>query len=353
MPTWFDLPSEVKQIIYGFVCEADAVIYVPRDRRKTIDVNYHNAHHFHDLLLVSKKFITTNEFACAVLRKANLTLERYTELRRCAAELNKAVKSGVRHMHLRVGWKYTVSSRLESHGYNPDSFASFSNLEKILSNEFAFLRKVHVSIPEYCSEIAYHTPFTHQGPTTDEFNEYVGFICGRKPYAKDGEFQVRTKRLNNIAAAFIGDRNSFTENYRWRRVNPWLRRLILYAEQNDIEVLLHITLCVSNHTMKTYYVGAGPEPLAFNGAGQQVARLCYSNARRHRRPFEPPHLQLHLPATMSTKDYILHVTHNDVAYSYYQGLAYAMIHAEGRTTSLATWGSLLDTFDLEPADVAF
>lgn len=352
MTDWFDLPSEVKRIIYSYVCDTDSVKYIPPDRRRTFDVAYHHAHHFHDLLLVSKNFITADGFACAVLSKAKLTFKRYNELRRCATELNSAVRAGVRHMHLKIEWT-NITPYCPDHS---DSFTSFSNIEGTLSQSFPDLKKIYLSIPEYCVEIAHHRPYRNQGPTPDEYNDYIRYIFEGTPFENQNGLWVKKKRLDNIAAAFIGDRNSANKHYRWRRVTPWLRRLILYAEQKDIEIVLNIMLCITNRTSRLRNWGTSSDlQLTLNGVGESVFDYCYSNrrARDFYHDSRAPYLKLHMPATMSTKDYLLKVQHGVHSYSVYQGLAFAMIHAEGRTISQRAWEELLKRFELSTADVAF
>lgn len=170
MTTWFDLPSEVRQIIFSMVSNSDSIIYVPRDRRRKVDVRHLEAHHFHNLLLVSKSFITPDEFAFAILTSAKLTFYSYNELRRLTTEVPSSFKESIRYIHLsRTYFQGAICT---------DTFNGFSSIEKTLSTHMPQLCRIYISWPGYCAQVALceisHTPSLEDQDTM--FPSIVGVV---------------------------------------------------------------------------------------------------------------------------------------------------------------------------------
>lgn len=311
MATWFDLPSEVKQMIFCMISEVDTICYVPKDRRKKVDVRYEEAHHFHDLLLVSKNFITSDEFAFAVLNSAKLRFYSYNELRRLVAEVPRSFKESIRCI------EFSRTHCWDDYKNLTDEFKNFSNIETTLSNEMPRLRQIFISWPDHCAQVARWS--THGGAPVQEKAQpsIVRYVLSERDV---GDVQAvrmeHTNSLSNIAASFLGNRATKTRWYRWTRPIPWIRRIVQYAENNNIEVIFRIKICFLCVFPYHHYPQTPAELEKCWSAKQLVFRV--------------PRWQHHLEGEMSSKDYIFRVEHDDREYAFYQKLAYDMLHTPGR-----------------------
>lgn len=318
MTTWFDLPPEVKQIIFSMVSDAESIIYVPRDRRRKVDTKYLEAHHFHDLLLVSKTFITPDEFAFAVLSSAKLTFYSYNELRRLITEVPPSFKESIRSIHL-------SRTHLQDTPRGPctDAFNGFSTIENILSTHMPQLRRIYVSWPDYCAQVALcqmpHTSF-------DEALDLVApslieDVLSEKPEQEvtRGRFMHKNS-LCHVAASFLGDRSTGSSSKNWTRPSAWIRRLMSCAESKNIEVVLQMEICIAFlHRLPVYLMHANHR-ISMSG--------CWST-----KTWNAPSAafwQTHLEAEMSSRDYMLKVEHDGRKFAYHQKLAYDLLHSPSR-----------------------
>lgn len=104
MASWYDLPLEVKQLILQYIIPAKSITYLAIDKRRRLDQESRQTNHFHNVLLVSRNFVTTDDLAFAVLSTAKLTFDSYCKLRRLVEEASPAFKNYTRHLHLHRQW---------------------------------------------------------------------------------------------------------------------------------------------------------------------------------------------------------------------------------------------------------
>lgn len=336
MVNWFDLPPEVKQTIFSMVPEVDSIIYVPRDRRRKVDVQYLDAHHFHNLLLVSKTFITPDEFAFAILSSAKLTFYSVNEIRRLTAEVPSSFKESIRRIHLVRD--YIMVYHLYRNCYR-DVFDGFSAIEKTLSVHMPQLRQVFVSWPAYCAQIAVSRVVEGEAVTNDDhWSRVAKYVLRADPDQDPPEGRLsRTNSLSHVAASFLGNRSTKTQGYNWIRPLPWLRRLILCSESTSFEVILQITICIAY----IFPVGSVQAP----DEGDIVHQSCWSTNNWYRP--RTSHWQFHLDAEMSTRDYMLRCEYEGEKYAYHQKLAHDLLHA-GTSRDLQHWLNILRSSGQSP-----
>lgn len=315
MTKWFDLPAEVKQIILAMVSDADSIIYVPRDRRRKVDTRYLQAHHFHDLLLVSKNFINSDEFAFAVLNSAKLKFYSYNELRRLTTEVSPSFKESIRRIHLsRTHDRY-------QYGTDSDTFKNFSTIENILSTEMPNLRQIYISWPSYCAQVVCSLmPRQPLSKSKDaEYSSMIDHVLSERPRAEMPFGQIiRTNSLSHVAASFVGNRTTSMRHRYWTRPIPWIRRIVLHAENANIEVIFQIAICFSCHF--PYIIGRSPS----DGKNGNWVDSCWSTRRS---TTSGPPLQTHIEGKMSTKDYMFRIEHGNWKYAFHQQLAYDLLHS--------------------------
>lgn len=319
MTTWFDLPPEVKQMIFSLVTDVDSIIYVPKDRRRKVDVRYMKAQHFHDLLLVSKTFITADEFAFAVLSAAKMTFYSYNEIRRLVAEVPLSFKENIRDIHL--SRTYTLQSRKCT-----DTFDGFSRIAETLSIHMPQLRRIYISWPGFCSQVAScRMPDRYGGEAQEQTCfSLIETILAEKPREVTTECTIQPGTpFSQVAASFLGDYSGHNFRRTWKRPLAWIRRLICYAESNGIEVILQLKMCI--------------------GYNYQNPHLYYGRAAMHRSTCWSQNLygdidvvdvwQRHVDAEMSTKDYMLRVEHDGRNYAYHQTFPYDLLRSLSKKDS--------------------
>lgn len=153
--------------------------------------------------------------------------------------------------------------------------------------------------------------------------------------------------LSNAVASFIGDRRSgstprFSAGYEsslaWTRPHNWMRRLIQQTKETNIEIVFHVTLCITTR----YFVSAEysyPQRTYAGRLRNAMHDSCWSNRSRPQQFFattrrDDGYLEMHTPAQMSTKDWMLRVRdHDGKQYAFYQGIAYQMLHAKSRASA--------------------
>lgn len=334
MATWFDLPKEVKQIIFSYCSTVDSITYVPRDRRRKKDTVWDKAHHFHDILLVSKAFITPNDFAFSILQNAKLTFDSYNELKRLVAEVSPAFKECVTCIHFRrnlrnVHWNFT------------DSFDGFCNIADVLSTNFPNLRQIYVSMPQYCALIGSYEPSTSTQltPHTVEKMLRKAFI-GEEWGQEDLMFSEPPKvRLPYVAASFMGNRSTRTRTgsgwNAWTRPQAWLRRLLVYAEEANIEVKFQTMLCISSTAIPN-------TDLRKLLGDNSIERGCWTVQNRE------PHYYysnkvwpLHIKAEISLEDKVLRAEWNGETFVCRQKLIKEMVYVAGGGKGTVGWLLLL------------
>ncbi|KAJ9664318.1 hypothetical protein H2198_000247 [Neophaeococcomyces mojaviensis] len=352
MATWFDLPSEVKQLIFQMVSDAESIVYIPKDRRYKVDHRYEAAQHFHDLLLVSKSFITTEEFAFAILGKAVVTFYSYTQLRRLVTEVNPSFKQHIRRIHL---------SRLfypDDPGSATDSFEGFSSIATTLSSSMPELRQIYISWDDYCAPLGLFTAPNGTLATPEQHSEMLEFALNRKDPADALDYyqpDMFPDILPSAVASFIGNRTTrsngsrWSANYEsslaWTRPHSWIRRLVQYAEEANIEVVFNVTLCISSRHVNIENLDAAHIPPGRIRKSHTHSGYCWCNRRAfpwvwHARN-GTAYMEMHTEAQMSTKDWTLKVKdHEGREYKFYQQLAYDMLHAKVRA-SQDWWENLL------------
>lgn len=341
MAIWSDLPQEIKQLIFCMVTETESIVYVPRDRRMKIDRNYLAAQHFHDLLLVSKTFITPNELAFALLGTASLKFYTYNELRRLIADVNPAFKNCVRRIHLCRAWDRTPDHRFKYE----ESFNRFSKIATTLSTNFPELKRIYISLPDWCANIGYfHNPQGPFPPTKEEYSEILQYCLSQGSRLQQPVyFKPRANSLAHVAAGFIGNRRTMAHTgYGFTRPQAWLRRLLLFAEEANIEVTFQVQLCVATR--------ASPSTITSESYGQSADEPCFSN-RNGMINYNFYHIYhswrtdsrlwvAHHDAEMSTKDWMLRVKNGGQEYAIHQQLGYEMVHGPN-VRSVGWWLSLL------------
>lgn len=318
MPTWFDLPAEVKQIIFSYVPESEYIIYVPRDKRRTVDLKHLESHHFHNLLLVSKNFITPDDFAFAVLARASLVFRSFYQQRRFFTEVTPAVREAVRTILL-VRHIHTASFVALTRWY--DSFEGFSNISATLSTQFPHLKQINVAAYPYCARIGYFVG--SEPPSRTQFDRMVAFILRSADKSallmeQDPNLVAHAWILPIIVAGFIANRNTIRHEIAWIRPASWLRRLVQYAEEASIEVIFHVKLCLCASIEPREPEGPDTVPLTSTDE-------CFPHRNRINR--YPRTWLVHIDSSMSTKDYLLRVEHDGVEHRFHQKLAYDMLHA--------------------------
>lgn len=329
MTNWFDLPAEVKHIIFSYIPESESVIYVPRDRRRKVDRKYLNSYHFHDLLLVSKAFITAEDFAFAVLASASLKFHSYNELRRFVAEVKPAVREAVRSLTF---VRHLVAD-LTGPVYNwSDGFDGFSNISKTLSFQFPDLRRINIITVPFCAELAHISRI--YDPLPGDFNQMMTCILeyaerGVPPLRRDPDLTVFRSTLQHAMASCIANRNTRILNFAWTRPHPWLRRLVLYAEVAEIEVVFDINLCITGY----FDLLTGDEQ---DIVPRVIKGLCFH--RHHYRDVGSGLIRV--KSSVSTKDYMLRIKHDDIEYKFRQQIGYEMLHTPA-SKGLLWWMSLL------------
>lgn len=331
MATWFDLPQEVKQIILRLLSDTEYVHYVPRDRRLRTDGYYRNFQHFHDLLTVSKNFITPEEFAFAVLSTAQLRLYQSNDLRRLSKEASAVSKQCIREIYFRRSLY-----RVKDNGYLQyrDCFEDLGNVERILS-EMSELKQIYISWNEYCAEIGHYENWND--PTPEERSDMYNYMLsqGKRSEVPDTVKQ-HYERLHKIIASAIRDRSRANSIQYWTRPFKWIRQVVQYAEKKGIEVIFEVDLCISD-----MYVGS-------RRCIDDERNPCWSNQKWGQGYFVQSQ-PAHVPATMSTKDYMLRVEFEDRKYSFYQELAYEMLHPPS-VKSEKWWGDLESRFPMRPCE---
>ena len=344
MTTWFDLPQEVKQIVFRYVSKADSIVYVPKDRRRKVDDSYDKAHHFHDILLVSKQFITADEFAFAVLGTAKLTFDCSNDIRRLTTEVRPVFKHSVRRLHFRRDMHKLSRGR--------DSFEGFNKTEEVLSANFPDVRQCFNTMPSYCAKIGQDLQANQVLPT---FPRYSSMVKHSLNYGTTEStpcphlFAATPQNLVNVAASFLGNRCTSTRGYAWTRPQAWLGRLMRYAEQNNIEVVFQTTLCITGrwaeHGSTTRNVVTTDTIVDFEATAADAnlhvglrPSPCFSNDALN--TWKTPHWALHLDAEFSTKDYVLRTKWEGKEYAFHQSLAYEMVQAP-MGKSLGWWQALL------------
>lgn len=285
MTSWLDLPLEVKQRILQYVTGNSSIIYVPRDKRMKEDWKWLNAHHFHNVLLVSKNFVTAEDLAFAVLGTSKMTFNSTNELRKMLREVKSDFKNHIRFLHFR---RHAHFARFRG----SDSFADFSNIKRLLSFELPQLRQIYVSMPGNCVKIGsyYVDGVTGTVVTKEVLDDVLNYVsCA---YNADNA-RARCppyfyRQLNQYAAArFLLPKSSY-HSPPWK-IQGWLARLLKYAEEADIEVILQLDLCITN-----VWYPEEPDPDLL---------------------LQPSHGAVHICAEMSTKDYALNAMHNGSIYS--------------------------------------
>lgn len=297
------------------VSEADSIVYVPRDRRKTVDHKYLEAQHFHNLLLVSKTFIKANEFAFALLGTASLTFYSYNELRRLITEIEPAFKNCVRRIHFVRTWTGQPYARWK------EPLDGFINISETLSTSFPELRKIYLSLPAWCGNLGFY--YNRAPPTQEELSALLECVLCPKDSRLEvpQHFRPRVNAASLVAAGFVANRNTRRLEYAFTRPQAWVRRLILFAEESNIEVIFKMQLCITN----SCDVNA-----AVSGSyGEPSHKVCFSNTARY--PYHGErnsgYWLIHIVGEMSTKDWMLRVKHEDREYAVHQQIGYEMIHA--------------------------
>lgn len=298
-------------MIFSMISEVDSIIYVPKDHRKKVDVRHLEAHHFHDLLLVSKKFITSEEFAFAILNSAKLKFYSYNELRRLVAEVPRSFKENIRSIEF-------------SRTHSSDDFKNFSNIETTLANDMPRLRQIYISSSDHCAQVGrWSIPNATRIQTKVHFDVAEQILSEGAPEDTPPIHMEHMNSLTNVAASFIGNRDSSNRWYRWTRPIPWIRRLVQYAETNDIEVIFRLRicfLCIAPRWQHYYHLHQASPPL-------REVSTCWSSSALH---FGTPMWRLHLEGEMSSKDFIFRVEHDDCKYAFHQQLAYDLLHGPNR-----------------------
>lgn len=320
MATWFDLPAEVKQMIFCMVTDVDSIIYVPRDRRRKVDARYMKAQHFHDLLLVSKTFITADEFAFAVLSSAKMAFYSYNEIRRLIAEVPFSFKESIRDIHL-------TSTRTLQKLKSTDTFKGFSKVEETLSTHMPQLRRIYVSWPGFCSQVARcRMPCRPNDEISDQkCLNLMETILAEKSMEATTEFEIESGApFPQIAACFLGDHHCLGHysHDTWKRPVAWLRRLIRYAVSNDTEVILQPKICIGYYYSNAHFHYG-------NGTHRSTCWSLNMYADHNVRDF----WQRHVQAEMSTKDYMLRVEHNGRDYAYHQTFPYDFLRSSSKKDS--------------------
>lgn len=346
MTRWADLPTEVKHVIFSMIVEVDSIIYVPRDRRRKIDRRYARAHHFHDLLLVSKDFISPDEFAIAILGSAKLKFRSYNEIRRLITEVSMCFKESIRRIHLSRATPPTFDfsslherniAKYRLRGPDTDTFTNFCNVGNTLSTAMPNLRQITISCPGYCTHIArFKLPLGPQDVSEDDV--YPGFIDHVLSDGVQGNLLtaqvVHTNSLHHVAASFVGNRFLRVDPYCWTRPIPWIRRLVVDAEDRDVEIVFQIDLCFANvvvHLLSRDFILIGEKTSG-----------CWST--RHM-SMETAASRVHLQSEMSTKDYMLKVEYHGCKYTFHQKLAYDLLHAPA-SQSQEAWLDLVEDVKL-------
>lgn len=304
--------------------ETGSIVYMPRDRRRKIDHKHLEAKHFHNLLLVSKTFITVDDLAFALLSTAILTFYSLNELHRLVDEVKPAFKQCVQRMQLVRTWS--------DHPVGPlkENFASFSSIEKILSTNVAKLKKIYLALPEWCAPVGRHEG---QHPPSREDISAILDLMSSSQDSTPAELLLskpRTKAASHVAARFVGNRNTHRSGYAFIRPQAWIRRLVMFAEEANIEVVFDMALCIINR--------CSPGLSTSESYGESSHRQCWSESPRQY--FCTLHWLVHINAQMSTKDWMLRVKHGSQEYSIRQDLAYQMIHAPPNKGNL-WWQDLL------------
>lgn len=351
MTKWFDLPTEVKQIILQMVSDAESIIYIPKDRRYKVDRRHEAAHHFHDLLLVSKTFITSEEFAFALLGKAVVTFYCYNQLRRLTAEIDPSFKQHIRRIHLsRIFYPNHPDTA-------SDSFDNFSNISTTLSTNMPELRQIYISWDDYCAPLGHFIAPLGTFVTPEQHSEMLKFALQRNDATHaPSYFRPETSRdvLPNAVASFIGNRKTASSASRWSaryepslawsRPHVWIRRLVQYAEDANIELIFNVTLCISSRHIDTDWISLASRPRGRIRDGNGLVGDCWCNRIQ---PGElrywnaSMYIEMHTQAQMSTKDWMLRVKdHGGKGYAYHQQLAYELLHAKPRA-SQDWYGNLL------------
>lgn len=146
--TWFDLPREIKQMICGML-NPETIIYVSKDRQMKVDPTYNQAHHFHSLMLVSKQFITPDDFAYAVLSTSVLEIGSYNELRKITIRVRQDFKERITQVELDRSGMFLNASQF----FGRDPFQDFSAIPRTLSTHFPQLKKITVTMNDWCGYI--------------------------------------------------------------------------------------------------------------------------------------------------------------------------------------------------------
>lgn len=302
-------------MIFSMVSDADSIIYVPKDRRRKVDVRHREAHYFHNLLLVSKTFITPDEFAFAILSSAKLTFHSYNEIRRLTAEVPPSFKEIIRHIHL--------SRTHAQDDLYIDTFNGFSAIDKTLSTHMPKLRRVDISWPGHCAQVALcsMSDSPDAGAEDPMCSSMVEAILSEKSQGEISAGRVLHRNcFSHIAASFIGDRSTKRYSHNWTRPLGWIRRLMSYAEDRNIEVVLHMEVCVA-------YINRPSPGMLMRRNSDMVQSTCWSlsGPRLHM-----AYWQTHLEAKMSSRDYMLRVEYNGQTFAYHQKLAYDLLHSPGQ-----------------------
>ena len=323
-------------MIFCYVSDAESIVYVPRDRRKKVDHAYNEFRHFHDLLTISKNFVTTNEFTFAILRSARLTFYSVNELRRLSAEVSPVFKTSIRqiqfHRSLHTG--HDVRPRRAQF---EDVFDSAGNIDKYML-DMPELRQICINLDDYCAEIGHFKVLTSSDPPSyAQEEEMLHDVLSNKdsvpPYLIS-----HSDRLPTVVASVIGDRTHEVYNlYPWTKPHNWIRRLVQWAEQANIEVIFKVNLCISSdittspgeHIPLTIYQGQINHPYVYQWSfwNTEYENIpCWSNRSWCTSPKE--YRAMHFEATMSTKNYLLEIEFGGKKYKYHQKLAYEMLHAK-------------------------
>lgn len=317
MANWYDLSPEVKHLILQYAMAGKSIIHLPRHRRWKKDPKWSYARHVDDILLVSKGFVTVEEFSFAMLPVSKVTLNSVSEFRKLVRKVMPDVKKRIRCLHFR-------RHREQAFGTMRDSFSTLSSIRHLLSSEFPHLEQIHLSMRELCVKIGAY--FSNNEPqkfitkkVLEEILEYASTVgdkdSGDIDFAYAPSHFTPFNPLQHAALIFLCDHCPFwVEELRVPRLAGWLPRLLKYTENAGIEVILHFDLCVRGVV----------DPVGTDRVLQNIAyaKDCWSVWFAGR----GPNTSLHIPAEMSTRDYTLKVVLNDSTYEIPQTLMKEMVH---------------------------
>ena len=127
----------------------ETIVYVSKDRQMKVDPTYNQAHHFHSLMLVSKQFITPDDFAYAVLSTSVLEIGSYNELRKITIRVRQDFKERITQVELDRSGMFLNASQF----FGRDPFQDFSAIPRTLSTHFPQLKKITVTMNDWCGYI--------------------------------------------------------------------------------------------------------------------------------------------------------------------------------------------------------